>query len=314
MLALVEHAPFSPQVKERAAGAFRLLAEAEAKVHGARPEEVHFHEVSGLDTVLDVFGTCLAFEALGIARATCSPVAVGSGTIRCAHGILPSPAPATLEILARRGIPCRQLPVEHELLTPTGAALLAVLVDSFGPAPTMTPKRVGCGAGGRELPGLPNLLRAVLGETEEAAGRDRVREWRFVVDDMTAQEIAALCESAFAAGAVEAYAIAATMKKSRPGAEVTVLAFPDRAAAVEAALWRHASTFGMRTAETERVVLDREIRTVEVRGRPVRIKLGRRGGEILRRRPEYEDCLAVARACGATLGEIQREAEAADRA
>jgi uncharacterized protein (TIGR00299 family) protein len=258
-----------------------------------------------------VFGACLGIELLKIERVTCSPLVVGSGTIRCAHGTFPAPAPATVEILRQRGVPYSQIAVEHELLTPTGAALLAVLADSFGPCPAMRASAIGYGAGGKDLPGIPNVLRAVLGEPvlEAPVSGDSVVEFRAVIDDMTAEAIADLLERCLEAGAVEAYALPATMKKSRPGAEVTVLAPPERAAAVQDCLFANSSTFGLRRQTIPRVVLERETIGTEVLGQRVRVKIGRYRGAIIRVQPEYEDCRSVSRILGQPLAEVFRLAE-----
>ncbi len=350
LLKLLESGVVAPRAKERAERVFRILAEAEAAVHGQPVDKVHFHEISGIDTAVDVIGSCIALELLGVESISASPVAVGSGMLACEHGIFPVPAPATLEMLKSRNIPWRG-GGEGERATPTGVALLAGLADSFGDSPEITVTRIGYGAGRREFSDAPNLLRAIIGKPvrAEAAGRregktavvaeaepevsgeivhllpdgamlpagvahmlpgevktdgDRVLEFRFVVDDMTAESLGYLCERCLAAGAVEAYALPAVMKKGRPGHEVTVLAPPDAAGTVADALWRDSTTFGMRIGERTRLTLARDMRTVSVLGRDVRIKMGWRGGAVIRRRPEYEDCRAAALATGRPLDAI----------
>lgn len=309
LLALADSAPFSSQVKQRAARVFRLLATAEGKVHGQDPETIHFHEISGVDTIIDVLGVCLALEMLAVERLTCSPLKVGSGTVRCAHGALPLPAPATLEILTRYEIPFAQTDIEAELLTPTGVALLAVLADSFGPMPAMAATRVGYGAGSRDLAGRPNVLRVLVGADAASVPGDQVTEFRTVIDDMTPEAVAYCLERCFAAGALEAYAVPATMKKNRLGFELTVLAPPAKAPAVQATLFRHSSTFGIRVQQVPRSVLTREFVTVEVAGTEVRVKVGRCQGELLALAPEFDDCRAVAESTSMPIGEVFKKAE-----
>ncbi len=348
LLGLLDAGAITPRVKERAARVFRIVAEAEAAVHGVPVDQVHFHEISGIDTAVDVIGSCVALDLLGVDSVSASPPAVGSGMIVCEHGIFPVPAPATLEILKSRNVPWRP-GGEGERATPTGVALLAGLADSFGAAPEMTVARIGYGAGHREYADAPNLLRAIVGKPslpgatgsqtrtiiapaereptgelarlpedspllpagvarllpgQTAPEGDRVVEFRFSVDDMTPEAVGYLCERCLASGAVEAYAVPAVMKKGRPGHEMTVLARPDQAALVADAIWRDSTTFGMRVGERSRLTLARDFRTVQVLGQKVRVKLGWRGGELIRRQPEYEDCRAAALATGEPLEKI----------
>ncbi|MDR1744695.1 MAG: nickel pincer cofactor biosynthesis protein LarC [Planctomycetota bacterium] len=349
LLKLLQSDALAPRAKERAEKVFRIIAEAEAAVHGQPVDKVHFHEISGIDTAVDVIGSCIALELLDVDSISASPVAVGSGMLLCEHGVFPIPAPATLEILKSRTIPWRG-GGDGERATPTGVALLAGLADSFGDSPEITVTRIGYGAGHREFADAPNLLRAIIGKPGrvEAAGHsegktviieaepevsgeivhllpdgvllpasvaamlpgeaktdgDRVVEFRFVVDDMTAEALGYLCERCLAAGAVEAYALPAVMKKGRPGHEMTVLAPPDAAGVVSDVLWRESTTFGMRIGERSRLTLSRDMRTVTVLGHEVRIKMGWRGGSVIRRRPEYENCRAVALATGRSLEEV----------
>ncbi len=350
LLRLLDAGSISPGVRERAGRVFRIIARAEAAVHGQTLDTVHFHEISGIDTAVDVIGSCVALELLGVDSVSASPVAVGSGMVMCEHGIFPVPAPATLEIMKACNVPWRS-GGEGERATPTGVALLAGLVDEFGDAPEITVTRIGYGAGHREFTDAPNLLRAIVGRRGRAEGRrrpedggpagpgpeaaesgelvrlvgegdmlpeavaamlpgkvddggDRMVEFRFVVDDMTAEAVGYLCERCFAAGAVEAYAVPAVMKKGRPGHEMTVLAALDAAGTVSEVLWRESTTFGMRVGERSRLTLPRETRTVAVLGHEVRVKIGWRGGAVIRRQPEYEDCRSVALATGLTLDEV----------
>lgn len=308
LLGIVESAPFSESVKERASRIFVCLAEAEAEVHGQSLETVHFHEVSGVDTLLDVVGACLALEHLGVTSISCSPLTVGSGIIECAHGSLPAPAPATLAILRSGGIPFRQANVETELLTPTGAALLAGLVDRFGACPAMRCEQTGHGAGSREIPGRPNVLRALLGTLESGLGveTDTVFELRAMVDDMTPEATAYCLERCLTVGALDAYALHGTMKKGRPGLEIVVLTHVDKLPPVRDTIFRESSTFGIRISETPRQILPRTVETVDVQDCSIRIKIGRIGDEVVHRQPEFEDCRAAACVLGLPLQEVMR--------
>lgn len=356
LLKLLDADAVGPRIKQRAGRVFRILAEAEASVHGQPVDRVHFHEISGIDTAVDVIGSCIALEFLGVDSISASPPAVGSGMVMCEHGIFPVPAPATLEILKSHNIPWRS-GGEGERATPTGIALLAGLVETYGDSPEITVARIGYGAGHREYADVPNLLRAIVGKPgrleapgkagsktvvverepeasgeivkvaadeamlpaaiasmlpgEMASDGDRVVEFRFVVDDMTPEAVAHLCERSLAAGAVEAYAVPAMMKKGRMGHELTVLAAPETAPVVADALWRESSTFGMRVGERSRLTLPREILGVSVLGHKIRIKIGWRGGKVVRRQPEFDDCRAVSLATGAPLAEVFRLAAAA---
>ncbi len=346
LLALLDPDVLSERVRQRAEKVFRILAEAEAAVHSLPVERVHFHEVSGIDTAVDVIGCCIALEMLNIDSISAAPPAAGSGMIMCEHGVFAVPAPATLEILKSRNVPWLN-EGEGERMTPTGAALLAGLADSFGTAPQLTVTRIGYGAGTRDFADVPNLLRVIIGkplpqektrsdtivipieETQKELamplakdilfppapsgdGRadygkavpEHIVEFRLIVDDMTPEMVAYLQEVCLANGAVEAYSLPATMKKGRLGHEITVLAPSDKAAEVLEILWRNSSTFGIRIRETSRLTLHREIKTIHVKGHPVRVKIGWFGDEIVRRQPEYEDCRAVAVATGLPLAEV----------
>jgi len=312
MLEVLDKVTTSASTKDRAGRVFRLLAETEAGIHGADPQTVHFHEVSGVDTLVDVIGVCLALERLGVASVSCSPLPVGTGTVECAHGTLPLPAPATLAILTRFQIPFAQTEVPAELVTPTGAALLAVLAGGFGPCPPLAANAVGYGAGARELAGRPNVVRAVLGETaSETADRDTVVELRTAIDDMTGEQIGYLLQQCLAAGALDAYATPATMKKSRPGVELTVLAPPAKAEAVKGCLFAQSTTFGVREAQVGREMLAREHVTVDVLGEQVRVKVGKRGGVPVTAQAEFEDCRKAAEARRVPLSRVFALAAAA---
>ncbi len=316
LLDLLAQSRFAPAVRERAESIFRCLAQAEGQVHGRAPEEIHFHEISGVDTFVDVTGVCWALDRLAPGRVTSSPVAAGSGTVECAHGVLPVPAPATLAILTARGIPLAPAPDGiGELLTPTGAAILAEMVDEFGPFPAGAPLRIGHGAGTRQTPGRANVVRATLlaAEIPAESETDEVVEFRTALDDLTPEQLAFLGERAFAAGALEFYALPAVMKKGRPGWEIVALTGPDGAAPLADCLFRNGSTFGLRQTRLARLRLDRRQEEVDVSGHAVGVKLGYRNGRLTAVKPEYEDCRRAALALDLDLREIQRRAVQAAR-
>ncbi|MFH0910767.1 MAG: nickel pincer cofactor biosynthesis protein LarC [Planctomycetota bacterium] len=312
ILALLEKGALSPAVRERSEAVFRRLARAEGAIHGRDPEAVHFHELSGADTIVDVVGTFAAVESLGVESVSASAVTVGTGFVDSAHGRLPLPAPATLALLV--GAPVRQEDTGAELCTPTGAALVTSLAQSYGPMPPLRLERVGYGAGRRELPGRSNTLRLLLGtRAESGAERDMVLELAAHVDDMTGESAAHALESLLSAGALDASAAPLIMKKGRPGLALTVLCRPEFREAVLGALFRETSTFGVRVREVEREILAREIVIVRVENRPVRVKIGCRKGAVVAVHAEYEDCKAVAWSENRPFPEVRALAEALAR-
>ncbi|MBI4575750.1 MAG: nickel pincer cofactor biosynthesis protein LarC [Planctomycetes bacterium] len=313
--AILDASALRSPVRERARCVFRRLAAAEATVHGVGVEEVHFHEVGALDAIIDVVGTVAGFALLGVEELFASPVPLGRGTVGTAHGPLPVPAPATAELL--RGFPVEAGPCEGELTTPTGAALLTTLASAFGPIPAMTLRAVGYGAGSAERD-FPNVVRLLVGDAPEpapaAAGVDRVRVLEFAVDDATGQALGHLLERCLEAGALDVYATGVTMKKSRPGVHVTILAPEDRADAVARVVFRETSTLGLRERWEVRRILERETVAVATPYGEVRLKLGRLTGETVTASPEYEDCRRLAAAAGVPLKEVQAAASEAWRA
>jgi hypothetical protein len=253
---------------------------------------VHFHEVGALDSIIDIVGSVWAIESLGVDRIVASPLNTGSGTVATAHGQLPIPAPATARLL--EGAPAYSSGVQGELLTPTGALLVTGHATSFGPLPPMTIRRTGYGAGQRQLPGQPNVLRAVLGEASPASDHERVLVLECNIADMNPQFYGGLTERLQAAGALDVYLSPVQMKKNRPGTLVTVLAPVGQREAVLDLLFRESTTIGVRYHEAERECLSREWVTVQTRFGPVRIKLARRGTVVMNAAPEYEDCAARA--------------------
>ncbi len=314
---LLAAAALPAAVRERALAAFSRLATAEAHVHRTPVERVHFHEVGALDAIVDVVGVCAGLDLLGVKRLTCGPVALGTGMTRGAHGLLPVPAPAVLELL--RGAPTRATDVAAELCTPTGAALLAEWTDAWGSQPAMVVDRVGYGAGARELD-RPNVVRLVLGAAPATTGDDRGGDataagvallLETTVDDLPGEFVPPVLDALRAAGASDAWARPVLMKKGRPGLEIACLAPVDRGDALRRVLFRETTTLGVRGRLVDKWALAREWTTVTVAGAPVRLKVARLDGEIVNVAPEYDDCAAAATATGLPLKEVYARARAA---
>ena len=294
--AIVDRAALSAAARTRAAGLFRRLAEVEAGIHGVPVEEVHLHEVGAIDSIVDITLAVAAMEWLAPARVVASPLNVGSGTVVCEHGELPVPAPATVELLA--GVPIYAKGPPVELVTPTGALLVTAYADAYGPLPPMRVERIGYGAGDRDLPASPNVLRALVGEADEvpveAAATERVVVLECEIDDMNPQLYGVLMERLTEAGAFDVFYAPIQMKKNRPGTLVTVVAPPARREALAGVLFAESTTIGVRVTETARERLDREVVTVESPIGPVRVKVARRGGVVVNAAPEFEDCARLA--------------------
>jgi uncharacterized protein (TIGR00299 family) protein len=286
-----------------------MLAEAEGRVHGVAPEDVHFHEVGSADALADVCGVALALEDLDVKRVTCSPLPAPRGFVDTAHGRLPLPAPATVELL--RGAPIYGVDLDVELVTPTGAALLTTLADEFGPLPPMLLEATGYGAGSREIASIPNVVRVLVGEPTGQPATAAVSLIEANIDDLPAELVPDATESCFAAGALDVWATPAQMKKGRPGIVLSALARRADERAVAEAMLRGTSTLGVRIAHLARWELERDVRTVEVGGEPVRVKVGWLDGEVVNVAPEHDDCAAVARRTGRTAKSVWAAAFAA---
>lgn len=311
ILDLIADSGLPEQVTQPARQVFARLAEAEAKVHQRPVEEVHFHEVGAVDAIVDVVGACCALHRLRVTELHASPLPLGGGWVKAAHGRLPVPAPATAELV--RGVPSYGGPVEAELVTPTGAALVTTLARSFGPMPAMTVRAVGWGAGRRELP-HPNLLRLFLGEPAGLEARPRQQTLALLeanVDDMNPELLGHLMDRLFAAGALDVFYTPILMKKSRPATLISVLAEPAQAAGLTELVFRESTTLGVRRSEVARVCLERESREVETPYGRVRVKVGLLGKEAITASPEYEDCRRLAEASGAPLKAVYDAARAA---
>lgn len=295
----IAHLPVSETVKARAASVYRSIAEAEAQVHGTTPDEVHFHEVGSLDAVADVTGVCLLMEAVGAEKILCSPVHAGNGTVRCAHGVLPVPAPATEVLL--RGIPWYTGEIMTELCTPTGAALLREFAVEFGPMPTMKVENCGCGYGTKKFD-RPNCVRAFLGETEAQA--EDVWEVRCNLDDMTAEELSFARERLEESGVLDVTVLSAMMKKNRPGWLLTCLCRREQLEETVRLMLLHTSTAGVRYAPWQRTVLKPSFRTAETAYGSVHEKVYS-GCGIEKTKMEFEDRARLAAEHGIPLREIR---------
>jgi pyridinium-3,5-bisthiocarboxylic acid mononucleotide nickel chelatase len=311
--AVLDRAGLLPRVHARAREVFRRLAHAEARVHGVAPDDVHFHEVGAIDALADVCGVALALEALGVERIFCSPLPVGRGLVSAAHGVLPLPAPATLELL--HGAPLHGVDLDVELVTPTGAALVAALAeDRFGPLPAMTIERIGYGAGARDLADRPNVVRAIIGRAAGAhpgAARRTAVLVECALDDMSGELIADGVEACLNAGALDAWMTPVQMKKGRPGVTVSAIARPEEGALVAEALLRHTTTLGVRVTTLERLELEREHLTVTVDGQAIAVKVGRLGDEVVNLAPEHDDVARAAASLGRPAKTVWAQAWAA---
>jgi uncharacterized protein (TIGR00299 family) protein len=305
---LLEGASLAEPVRSLALDVFTRLARAEAAVHRVPVDQVHFHEVGALDAVADVVGCAAGLHALGLESLSASPVTLGSGTTRGAHGPLPVPPPAVLALLA--GVPVRSGPVVKEMTTPTGAALLAAAVTSYGPLPPMTLLRSGSGAGDRDPAELANVLRLVLGEPVAGHTTSRV-VLETNVDDLDPRLWPGVLQALLAAGASDAWLTPILMKKGRPAHTLSVLCNDHHVAPVSEVVFRETSTLGLREFDVGRRTLQRAERTVEVDGQRIRVKLGLLHGDVVNAMPEWEDVAAAAAALGRPAKQVLRDAQAA---
>jgi pyridinium-3,5-bisthiocarboxylic acid mononucleotide nickel chelatase len=307
--ALLTDAALPPPVRDGALAVFERLAVAEGRVHRVEPERVMFHEVGALDALADVVGVVAGFAHLGLERLTASPVALGSGSARGAHGVVPIPAPAVLELLT--GAPVLAGPVQQEMCTPTGAALLAEHVAAWESLPPMRVQRVGVGAGGRDPEELPNVVRLVLGEPVAGADDAAAVVLETNVDDLDPRLWPGVLEELLAAGASDAWLTPILMKKGRAAHTLAVLCRPDAVPAVRAAVFATTSTIGLRTVAVGKVALDRSAEAVEVLGGRVGVKVARDGGRVVNVSVEFDDVAALARERGVPVKEALRAATAA---
>ena len=296
----------SPGGKARAVSLFHRLAEAEAAIHDIPLDRIHLHEVGAIDSIVDIVGTVFAMEWLGADRIVSSPLNVGSGTVICAHGEFPVPAPATVRLL--KGAPIYSQGVAVELTTPTGALLVTDYAQTFGPMPAMRVGAVGYGAGDRDFPGHPNVLRVVVGESDDVQRFERIVSMACEIDDMNPQLFGPLMDRLYAAGALDVYYAPVQMKKNRPGTLVTVIAPVDRRDALAGVLFTETTTIGVRHQEMLRERLERTIVTVETPCGPIRFKVSSREGRTVNASPEFEDCARAAAERGLPIKEVQAQA------
>ena len=336
---LINNAKLSPWVKEKSVAVFHRIAIAEGKIHGKPPGEVHFHEVGAVDSIVDIVGACIALEILGRPRVLAGNVQEGTGWLQCAHGRFPIPAPATMGILSARGVPITQTDEPHELVTPTGAALLAEFVESFGPMQGIAVEKIGFGLGTRNNLTRPNVLRVVLGESVEqttsiaqpavtmiptkasaesqptsavAAASTSTLDWETDtiavletnLDDINAELLGGFVETALAAGALDVFHTPIQMKKNRPGVLLTVLCAEAEADRFTELLLRETTAFGVRRTLAERRKLPREFVSVATEHGAITAKLGRLNGEVVQAAPEFESCRQVAAASGVSLKRV----------
>ena len=306
---LLERADLPDPVRRRSVAVFARLAEAEAHVHRVPVDEVHFHELGAVDTLMDVCGAVTLLEGLGVGEIACSPLPVSRGLVDAAHGRLPLPAPAAAELL--RGAPLYGVPGGAELITPTGAALVAELVSRFGELPPLTLERIGTGAGSRDLPDRPNVVRVFLGQAAGAATTSEVVLLETNLDDLNPELVPDAVEACLAAGALDVWTTPAQMKKGRPGFVLSALARPTHEQDVARAVLEQTSALGVRISRLARYELEREERVVEVEGGSVRVKIGRLDGRVVNVSPEHDDCAELAARTGRPVKSVWAAALAA---
>lgn len=307
IMAFIDSVPLDEAIRENAKKVYSIIAEAESRVHGHPMENVHFHEVGSLDALADVLSVCALMHELAPERILASEVNVGSGTVRCAHGILPVPAPATELIL--RGVPIYSGQIKSELCTPTGAALLKFFVLEFGAMPTMQIENAGCGTGKKDFE-CANVVRAFIGETTDEG--DRIIELACNLDDMTPEELSFAMEELFTLGALDVYFTSIGMKKSRPGVKLTCMCRERQRKQMLECIFKHTTTLGVREYVCKRYELGRSEKTVRTQDGEVRVKISS-GYGVVREKAEYEDLAALARKSGKTIAQIRSEVLKADK-
>src|SRR5687768_638764 len=307
---IIENSRVSDPAKTLAIQIFRRLAEAEARVHNEPVDHVHFHEVGALDAIVDVVGAAICFDYLKIDRFVCSPLHVGSGMVQMAHGRFPIPPPAVAELL--KGVPFYSTDIKGELLTPTGAAIITTVCSDYGPIPQMTTESTGYGAGTREYPDFPNVLRVLLGETDAATATDE-RLWMLEtnLDDASPQIIGHVMERVLELGALDCFFTPVQMKKNRPGVLLSVLCKPDQKEAVMKLLFMETTTLGVRSYEVSRRALQRDVVQVETQYGMIDVKVARLDGQRVNEMPEFEQCRAAAAKAGVPLKVVEDAARVA---
>jgi pyridinium-3,5-bisthiocarboxylic acid mononucleotide nickel chelatase len=311
VLTVIDSADLPAMVKDRAAAVFRRLAAAEGRVHGLSPDAVEFHEVGAVDAIVDVVGACVGLHRLGLDELVVSPIALGGGQVETMHGLLPVPGPAVLELLRASDLISYGGPVQRELATPTGAAVLAEWATAAGPMPQLRIDAVGVGAGGRELAEQPNVLRLVVGRRDDT---DMDAQWQVIaanVDDLDPRLWPVVIDRLLGVGAVDAWIAPIVMKKGRPAHTVHAMCATREAEHVRRVLFAETSTIGVRTTDVGKHALDREWVDVEVDGQAVRVKLARLGDEVVNVSPEFDDVVRAAGALGRPVKTVLAAASAA---
>ena len=306
---IISNSDFSSRVKDISLLIFTKIAEAEGKIHGHKADDVHFHEVGAVDSIVDIVGAAVCLAWLNPDRIVSSPLQLGGGFVRCAHGILPVPAPATMEIL--RGIPVKTGAVPFEATTPTGAAILAATVDNFTEDLNFTPQKIGYGIGHRDTD-IPNVLRAYLAEMSaddfSRAEDDTEKQTALLlecnIDDMNPEMYEDVMDNLLAKGAYDVFLTPVIMKKSRPAIKISVLCSEDKRSAIEEILWLSTSTFGLRIQRVSRTMLQRDFSTLSTKFGNVSVKNGYWRGRKIKTKPEYEDCRRLARENGVSIKEV----------
>jgi len=306
IVAILDESTLSEAAKERSKQIFRRLADAEAKVHGSTPDQVHFHEVGAVDAIVDIVCAVVGAELLGVQEIYASVWRLGTGITKSMHGKIPVPAPATVELL--RGVPVQHTDIRAELVTPTGAAILTTLAKGFGKAPHFRTDRIGYGAGTRDLKEVPNLLRVQVGETREDLEEDRSVLIETNIDDMTPEITGYVMDKLLSEGVKDVYVTSVMMKKGRPGMLLSVLTDPASAARISEVIFRETTTLGVRLSEVDRLKVHRCERIVETAFGPIRTKVGRFGDreQVM---PEFDDCARIAKEFGVPILEVYRAAE-----
>lgn len=309
---IIAHAKLPARAKQLSLDIFGHIARAEAKIHGKNVDEVHFHEVGAVDSIVDIVGVAVLVDMLGIERVVCSSLNEGFGFVRCQHGLIPVPVPATAQILGEVGAPMRRVDIESELVTPTGAGIVAALADSFGPMPSMKNTTIGYGAGKKDFE-TPNLLRVFLGdvlEVDKQTASDQVSVIETNIDDMTAENAGFVMEELFRAGALDVSFTPITMKKGRPAILLRILCHPGEEAPVEQILFMQTTTIGIRTYQASRKTLPRKTITVQVEWGEVDVKVST-FGSLTKAAPEYESVAALARKHNIAFERVYSAAKAA---
>jgi uncharacterized protein (TIGR00299 family) protein len=300
---LIDGSALSAAGRDRAKALFKRLAEVEAAIHHMPVEQVHLHEVGALDSIIDIVGAVFGLEWLGVDQVVCSPLNVGGGMVHSAHGVFPVPAPATVKLL--EGVPIYGGTIQQELVTPTGALIASSYASSFGAIPPMMVERIGYGAGGRDIPDTPNVLRILVGQAAERSPGDRVTVLECEIDDMNPQIFGSLMDKLYDAGALEVFYIPVQMKKNRPGTLLTVIVPPAIRPTIADLVFRETTTIGLRYADVDRECLQRESVSVETPIGTVRFKVARRNGRLMNASPEFEDCVRLAAANNLSVKEVQ---------